>query len=510
MNKLRKYYKIKNYSMKCRLYPNKEEAKRIDDAIMGVQCYHNCALYDMFTNYSNTNPKPYKPKKEDKLPKRKKRETDKEYAERCEKYKLESKNKHLKRKKGETDKEYEERCEQYELKSKYKHGDIIHFANLESLMSAGYKNMLIEDHKIIACAVPSSITTNVGLKADIKKSLGSNPIEFQRPKYYSKSKPRRSYTYNQETFSKIHFIGGKDGKTKKKDSEELLENNNVFYISLNRIGTVKVRGWNKKIRFNEEHTIDFRKYVEINKKENVTITVSKDNCGDYWIIFKLSDVYKPINENCEKGEVGVDVGVKDIAILSNGKKYENKQFKKKNKKKLKALNRRMSRRMGYSNIKFRDERKKNPDLKQSKRYIDVKLAHAKLERKIARQRNHYNNEMTTEIVANNNLIGVESLRIRNMFRNRHLAYALSDAAMGSVLEMIKYKSEWYGRECKEINQWTPSSKECSSCGYKNENLTLAVREWTCPECGTHHDRDINAAKNILKYAIRYNIEEEVA
>ena len=133
-------------------------------------------------------------------------------------------------------------------------------------------------------------------------------------------------------------------------------------------------------------------------------------------------------------------------------------LRKKNKKKLKALNRRMSRRMGYSNIKFRDERKKNPDLKQSKRYIDVKLAHAKLERKIARQRNHYNNEMTTEIVANNNLIGVESLRIRNMFRNRHLAYALSDAAMGSVLEMIKYKSEWYGRECKEINQWTPSSK----------------------------------------------------
>lgn len=482
MNKLRKYYKIKNYSMKCRLYPNKEEAKRIDDAIMGVQCYHNCALWDMFTNLSNTKPELYKPKKDKKPPKRKK---------------------------GETDREYTERCEQYELKSKYKPGDIVHFPNWKLLMSAAYKNMLIEDHPIIACAPPESITTNVGLKVDMAKSLGSNPIEFQRPKYYSKSKPRRSYTYP-ETLSKIHFTGGKDGKTKKDNTEELLENDNVFYIKLNRIGTVKVRGWNKKIRFNEEHTIDFRNYAENNRKKRVTVTVSKDNCGDYWIIFKLSDVYKPINENYEKGEVGVDVGVKDIAILSNGKKYENKQFKKKNKKKLKALNRRMSRRMGYSNIKFRDERKKNPDLKQSKRYLDVKLAHAKLERKIARQRNHYNNEITTEIVANNNLIGVESLRIRNMFRNRHLAYALSDVAMGSVLEMIKYKSEWYGRECKEINQWTPSSKECSSCGYKNENLTLAVREWTCPECGEHHDRDVNAAKNILKYAIRYNIEEVVA
>ena len=87
-----------------------------------------------------------------------------------------------------------------------------------------------------------------------------------------------------------------------------------------------------------------------------------------------------------------------------------------------------------------------------------------------------------------------------MFRNKHLSYALSDAAMGNILSDLKYKADWYGRQIVPIDQWTPSSKRCSDCGYINKTMTLSIREWVCPNCGTYHDRDVNAAKNICKEA----------
>ena len=87
-----------------------------------------------------------------------------------------------------------------------------------------------------------------------------------------------------------------------------------------------------------------------------------------------------------------------------------------------------------------------------------------------------------------------------MYRNRRLANALSDAAMGEILQMLKYKADWYGRILVPIDQWSPSSKRCSKCGYIRPKLTLDIREWTCPECGSYLDRDINAAQNILYYA----------
>lgn len=160
----------------------------------------------------------------------------------------------------------------------------------------------------------------------------------------------------------------------------------------------------------------------------------------------------------------------------------------------------MARRYGPANEKFRKDLKENKKLKSSKRYEQARLSYAKLERKISQKRDYLYHNFTTQIVEENRFIGVETLNISGMFRNRHLAYSLSEAAMGIILSMIDYKSGWYNRECKAIGRWTSSSKRCNSCGYIYKNLTLKEREWRCPICGEVHDRDINAAKNIYDYA----------
>lgn len=145
--------------------------------------------------------------------------------------------------------------------------------------------------------------------------------------------------------------------------------------------------------------------------------------------------------------------------------------------------------------------KHNAELTPSKTYERTVLKLSKLHRKISWKRDLYNNQITKEIVENNKFIGVETLNVSGMFRNKHLSNALSDASMSSILLMLQYKADWYGRIIQPINQWSPSSKRCSHCGYVLPKLSLSVRNWQCPECGTHHDRDINAANNIKYYAL---------
>lgn len=431
------YDYVKNYTMKCRLYPNKECAKRIDDALIVIRVFHNCAIYDLF-NKINTKEKPSKQKKKE--------------------------------------------------ESNYT-GDTVHFIDMKSMMSASYKRKLIEKHPIINACPQGAITTNNGLVADLKKELDTRlPIEFQKPSYYTKNRTRRSYTY-QERLSKI----------------ELSNNENVFYFTFSKVGRVKVRGWNKNIRFDENGATNFLDYAKKHSSDIMTITISKDACEDYWICFKLKFCFKPINEQNEVKHCGIDIGIKDIIVVSDGTKFENKRYRKDEKVHLKVLNRRLSRREGWANKDFIGKYKKDNTLQVSKGYESTKLKHAKLERQIARKRKLYNNEITKMVISEYSLIGVETLNITSMFRNKYLTGALHDASMGSVLQMLKYKADWHNKSIVAINQWTPSSKRYSYCGYIKPKLTLETREWICPKCGEHHDRDINAVRNILHYAlITYN------
>lgn len=428
------YYKIENYAMKCRMYPNKEVAQKIDAAIYGIQSFYNCTLYEMFSNHNLVT----------------------------------------------------------ERKKKNKNGDeeneIVHFPDYRAIGSVEWKHKVISEHPIINNAPSSAITCKSGVISDMKRSLGKNPIEYQKPMYYNKEKPRRSYSY-QETYSKMTFS----------------DNDNVAYINLAKIGVCKIRGWNQRLRFDEDGVNNFADFCKENaQSKQVTVTISKDNCGDYWISFKLPYVFKPM-ANKTKGVVGVDVGIKDIAILSDGTKYENKKFKKKQRKLERKLNRQLCRRQGYRNEEFRDKLKKGEQIEVSKRYKETQLRLSRLYRKIAWQRNNYNNCITTDIIAKSDFIGVESLNVKGMFKNRCLSKALEDASMGSVLQMIKCKGDWYDRTVQPIDRWTPSSKKCSCCGYVRPKLSLEIREWVCPECGAHHDRDVNAAINIKNAAVEtYN------
>lgn len=374
--------------------------------------------------------------------------------------------------------------EKDEISKGNKTGNTVHFVDFKQIGSVSWKKKMISEHPAIACGVSSAITCKSGVIADMKKSFGKNPIEKQKPTYYCKQKPRTSYSY-QDTFSKLKETS----------------NYNVIEISLAKVGTAKIRGWNKEIRFNADGSCNFIEFARKNPKNQVTVTVSKDNCGNYWICFKLQNIYKSMSI-ANKNMVGVDVGIKDIAILSDGTKFENKKYKKAAKDYKKAINRRLSRRQGWANEDFRKKHKADPTIKPSKRYERVKLSNAKLERKIARRRNWYNHQISHRIVESHEYIAVETLNVSGMFRNKHIANALSDAAMGSILVMINYKALWYGRTIKAINQWTPSSKRCNSCGYIRPKMLLTTREWDCPVCHIHHDRDINAAKNIKYFAFQ--------
>lgn len=431
------YDLIPAYTMKCRLYVNKTQKELIDKALAGIRVFYNCTLWEMFNTHECTTEK------------------------------------------------------QKKTKGGEQTTEVVHFPNLKKAQTADWKNRLAKEHPIIESVPSGAILGNNGcVHADMAKSLGKLPIEYQKPIFYSARHPRTSYTY-QETCGKI----------------EASDNQNVLYITLNKIGRCKIRGWNRQIRFDEAGTVNFAEYCKTDKKKLLTITVSVDNCGDHWICFKLLNVYKPMKKGNGQA-VGVDVGIKDIAILSDGTKYENKKFKRLVKRKKRLLNRKMSRRQGWANEEFREAHKKNPELEVSKGYEKAKLAHAKLERKTMRQRSYRNHKITREIVEQHDAVAVESLNIKGMFRNKHLAYALSDAAMGEILSELKYKANWHGREIREIGRWTPSSKRCSNCGAIKKDLKLSDREWTCRACRKHHDRDINAAINILYYA--YNADLETA
>jgi putative transposase len=178
--------------------------------------------------------------------------------------------------------------------------------------------------------------------------------------------------------------------------------------------------------------------------------------------------------------VGIDVGIKDVCVTSDGFRSGSPQYTRKYEKKLAKRQRQLSR-----------------CVKGSKNRAKAKVKVAKVHAKISDSRNDFNNKLTTKLISENQAIAVESLNVKGMQKNRNLAKSIDDSSWGDFFRKLKYKAEWYGRELLEVDRWFPSSKRCNCCRHINNGLKLSDRLWECPSCKTKHDRDINAAKNIL-------------
>lgn len=210
-------------------------------------------------------------------------------------------------------------------------------------------------------------------------------------------------------------------------------------------------------------------------------TISHTNTDRYFISVLYETMAKPkLNNN---KSVGIDVGIKDFAILSDGKVFESQKYLKSNLKKLRVMQRTVSRR--YQRNKKREE--------QSNNWNKVVRQVAKLQEHIAFQRYDYLHKVSTWIAQNYSIVCVETLNVKGMMKNHHLAQAISDCGWSMFINMLEYKCD----NLLKIDKWFASSQTCSKCGCVNTAVkNLAVREWTCPECGTIHNRDLNAARNI--------------
>lgn len=217
-----------------------------------------------------------------------------------------------------------------------------------------------------------------------------------------------------------------------------------------------------------------------------TATVSRTSTGKYFVSILVDDGKEEPEKQSynEETAIGVDVGIKHFAVLSNGEKVENPKYLKNSIKRLKVLQKRISRKHKGSN-----NRKK------------AKLKLALLYEKITNQRNDFQHKLSTRLICENQAIAVETLNVAGMVKNRCLSQSISDAAWSSFIFKLEYKARMYGKTILKIGTFEPSSKQCSICGYLKADLTLKDRHWQCPSCNTEHDRDINAAINIKKIAV---------
>ena len=289
--------------------------------------------------------------------------------------------------------------------------------------------------------------------------------------------------------NKTHF-GFPNFKSKKKMSHQSYKTNNnqgMMIINNNKIKLPKV-GW--------VHLKQHRKMAGLIKGATISKTATEKYFISILCEIELCEKENKTNNNkILNSDIGIDLGLECFAILSTGEKIQNPRFLVSASKKLAKEQKILSRRGLLA-------KQKGKSLKDCSNYQKQRLKVARLHEKISNQRRDFLSKLSTTLIKNHDRICMEDLASKNLMKNHRLARAIGDVSWSEFVRMLEYKADWYEKQVSKISRWFPSSQLCSNCKMNSGKKLLHVREWICENCGTHHDRDLNASLNILNEGLK--------
>lgn len=315
------------------------------------------------------------------------------------------------------------------------------------------------------------------------KMLNNTPAQYKKEYIWLKEVDSLALANTQMNLDKAYknFFRDKSVGFPKFKSKK---NNYYSYTTNNQKNTIDIVD-GKYIKLPKLKTlIRIKQHRQIPKDGKIkSATISKNPSGKYYISILVEQEIKELPKN--EFAVGIDLGLTDFAITSDGVKYSNPRYLRKSLNKLAKEQRKLS-------------RKKKGSKNRNKQRIKV----AKLYEKIANQRKDFLHKLSSELINENQVICLEDLQVKEIQQNKYLSQSVSDVGWHEFRRQLEYKAKWYGRIISFVDKWYPSSQICSNCGNNTGKKSLDIREFDCPYCGKHHDRDINASINILHEGLR--------